>query len=149
MAYVKYTRAMLAEAVAASTTMAGVLRFLGIPITGGAHAHLRRRITHWDINTAHFLGSGHNRGAVSPRRRTAAEILVLRPHEAKRQQPAVLRRALEESGRPYRCADCGVGNMWNGRALTLQIDHIDGCFRDCRAENLRFLCPNCHTQTAN
>ena len=28
------------------------------------------------------------------------------------------------------------------------MDHIDGRFWDCRADNLRFLCPNCHSQTA-
>jgi transposase len=30
----------------------------------------------------------------------------------------------------------------------LQVDHIDGQFWNCRSENLRFLCPNCHSQTA-
>ncbi|MCU7722781.1 helix-turn-helix domain-containing protein [Actinoplanes sp. KI2] len=149
MPYVKYTREVLAEAVAASTTMAGVLRHLGIPLNGGAHAHLRRRIAHCGIDTSHFVGSGHARGAVSPRRRPAAEILVLRTPEAKRQSPTVLRRALEEAGRPYRCAACDIGDVWNERPLTLQVDHVDGRFWDCRAENLRFLCPNCHTQTAN
>lgn len=33
--------------------------------------------------------------------------------------------------------------------LTLHIDHISGDFRDNRAANLRFLCPNCHAQTPN
>lgn len=148
MPYVKYTREILAEAVTASTSMAGVLRFLGLRVTGGAHAHLRRRIDQFGIDTSHFLGFGHARGSVSPRRRLPGEILVLRPAEAKRQAPTVLRRALEESGREYRCAECGIGDVWNGRPLTLQVDHIDGQFRDCRTENLRFLCPNCHTQTS-
>ncbi|AGL14805.1 helix-turn-helix domain-containing protein [Actinoplanes sp. N902-109] len=39
------------------------------------------------------------------------------------------------------------GDSWNGKPITLQIDHINGRFLDCRAENLRFLCPNCHSQT--
>ena len=147
MPYVKYTHAILAEAAAASTSMAGVLRHLGLRVTGGAHAHLRRRIDQFGIDTSHFLGAGHARGSVSPRRRRAEEILILRPPDAKRQAPTVLRRALEESGRSYQCAECGIGDIWNGRLLTLQVDHIDGQFRDCRAGNLRFLCPNCHTQT--
>ncbi|MET0426528.1 MAG: helix-turn-helix domain-containing protein [Actinoplanes sp.] len=147
MPYVKYTREILAEAVAASTTMAGVLRFLGLSLNGGSHAHLRRRIIEFGIDTSHFLGRAHNRGTVNPRRLHPDAILVLRPPGARRQAPTTLRRALEQSRRPYRCAECDVGATWNGRPLTLQVDHIDGCFWDCRPENLRFLCPNCHTQT--
>jgi transposase-like protein len=146
--YAKYTRAMLVDAVAASTSMADVLRHLGLALNGGTHAHLRRRITQFGIDTSHFLGRAHARGTSSPRRRDAAAILVVRPAGARRQAPGVLRRALEELGRPYLCAGCGVGNVWNGLPLTLQVDHIDGCFANCRAENLRFLCPNCHTQTS-
>lgn len=47
----------------------------------------------------------------------------------------------------YSCNDCGIGGNWNGKSLTLQIDHINGNNTDHRLENLRFLCPNCHTQT--
>ncbi|WP_433793631.1 hypothetical protein [Actinoplanes sp. CA-252034] len=56
MAHAKYTRDMLTEAVAASTTMTSVLRHLGLRLNGGSHAHLRRRITQLGIDTSHFLG---------------------------------------------------------------------------------------------
>ncbi|MEU8610387.1 helix-turn-helix domain-containing protein [Actinoplanes sp. NPDC048791] len=148
MAYVKYTREMLSEAVAASISMAGVLRHLGLPQNGGAHAHLRRRINQFGIETSHFLGQAHLRGTHSLRRRHHTEVLVLRPIDAKREKPKALRRALEETGRPYLCAECGIDDSWNGRPLTLHVDHIDGQFWDCRIDNLRFLCPNCHGQTA-
>ncbi len=45
------------------------------------------------------------------------------------------------------CSECGVGREWNGKPLTLQIDHISGDNKDNRIENLRLICPNCHTQT--
>lgn len=148
MPYAKYTRQMLEPAVAASTSMAGVLRHLGLSQNGGAHAHLRRRIDRLGIDTGHFLGRAHYRGTTSPRRRAAADVLVLRSADARREAPSRLRRALIETGRPYRCAECHGGDAWNGRALTLHVDHIDGCFWDCRPGNLRFLCPNCHSQTS-
>lgn len=45
------------------------------------------------------------------------------------------------------CSECGVGQEWNGKPLTLQVDHINGVSDDHRLDNLRFLCPNCHSQT--
>lgn len=45
------------------------------------------------------------------------------------------------------CAECGQGNMHNGKPLTLQLEHIDGNNENNKEENLSWLCPNCHTQT--
>ena len=41
---------------------------------------------------------------------------------------------------------CGIGPQWNGKKLTLHVDHRDGDWTNCQQENLRFLCPNCHSQ---
>lgn len=56
-------------------------------------------------------------------------------------------RILKEGLLPYKCAICGFEGEWNGKPLVLQIDHINGDHSDNRIENLRFICPNCHTQT--
>jgi len=45
------------------------------------------------------------------------------------------------------CEFCGIGPSWNDKSLTLQLDHINGVNTDNRLENLRILCPNCHSQT--
>lgn len=45
-----------------------------------------------------------------------------------------------------RCDWCGL-TEWRGRPLSIQIDHVNGIRDDHRLENLRMLCPNCHSQT--
>ncbi len=47
---------------------------------------------------------------------------------------------------PYECDECGI-TEWNGKKLSLHLDHINGCGWDNKIENLRFLCPNCHSLT--
>lgn len=55
------------------------------------------------------------------------------------------RRVFREQG--DKCLHCGTGRMWNGQPLVLEIDHIDGNHGNNSCENLRGLCPNCHSQT--
>lgn len=53
---------------------------------------------------------------------------------------------LEKSG--YKCSVCGWGetNPYTGK-IPLEIDHIDGDYKNNREDNLRVLCPNCHSLT--
>jgi predicted nucleic acid-binding Zn ribbon protein len=46
----------------------------------------------------------------------------------------------------YKCSCCSIIE-WNNKAIVLEIDHIDGNSENNRPENLRFICPNCHSQT--
>jgi hypothetical protein len=96
----RYSRDELAAAALASTSFAGVLRYLGLRQAGGTQAHIAKRIRHFGIDVWHFTRQAHNRGKPSPRRRTPDQILVQRPEGSLREKPPALRRALIEIGRP-------------------------------------------------
>lgn len=141
-----YTKQEIEKAVAESFSVAEVLRMLGIKPAGGSHSHMKRRIDRLGLNTSHFTGQRGNKGKTPVNRKTADDILILREEKDHRNRTAQLTRALHEIERPYECERCQNPGEWNGHPLTLQIDHANGQCWDDRRENLRWLCPNCHSQ---
>ncbi|MGW1116994.1 HNH endonuclease [Streptomyces tanashiensis] len=138
---------LLRRAVAASASVAEVLRRLGRPVTGAQRSRLRLWISEDGLSTAHFLGQAHQRGKQGPTPVKRAEEILVRHEGRRRTRTHLLRRALREVGVPEECIECGVGPEWLGKPMTLEIDHINGDWSDDRRENLRLLCPNCHATT--
>lgn len=144
-ARIKITDEMLTTAVAGSESFMQVLRKLGIKEAGGSHSHYKRRVGLIGLDTSHFTGQASNKGKVMLTRRTAADVLILRA-DGGRAKAHQLVRSLLAVGRKHECSECNQGPEWRGNPLTLDVDHINEDWLDDRAENLRFLCPNCHSQ---
>jgi 5-methylcytosine-specific restriction endonuclease McrA len=87
------------------------------------------------------------RGAVRPRPRAIplGELLV---GNRKRGRFNLKIRLLRAGLKDGRCEECGLMD-WRGRPLSMALHHVNGDGRDNRLENLRLLCPNCHSQTEN
>ncbi len=148
----KYTTEILAPAVSGAVSYAGVLRNLGLRQAGGTQAILKRAIEKFGLDTTHFLGSRANSGQQhkgGPNKKTAEEVLVLGDPKGHPTKTSQLRRALSEIGVPELCSECSLPPTWNGKRLQLQVDHRSGERHDNRPGNLRYLCPNCHSQTEN
>ncbi len=71
---------------------------------------------------------------------------VLRGERPYTQTGSVKGYLLKEGIKTNECELCGVSE-WMGEALMCHLDHINGVNNDHRLENLRMVCPNCHSQT--
>lgn len=131
--------------VAESKTIGEILSKFGLKNKGGNPRTLKERIKFLDLNTSHIL-IGYRVLKYKPIRKLVPLVDVLttnssfaRTHLKKR---LLKDRLLEE-----KCYECGIGPIYNNKPLSLQIDHINGISNDNRLENLRLVCPNCHSQT--
>ncbi len=141
----KYTKETLAPVVSKSVSLAMVLRYLGLKMTGGNYRMINSRITNAGIDTSHFVGSAWNRGKKQTWRPVADDSIVFVENSDYTIGSRIIKRLLRH-GLEYECSICHLV-MWLGKKITLHLDHINGVHNDNRKENLRLLCPNCHSQT--
>ena len=128
-----------------SSTISEVLFKLGYSVKGNSwgFAKIRQRMSDLNLDGSIFKGKSPITKYGTLNKVNASDILKPNCKHAR----SVLRRyVIKNNLIPYRCAICGCVE-WQGRTLSLELDHINGINNDNRIENLRFLCPNCHSQT--
>jgi 5-methylcytosine-specific restriction endonuclease McrA len=135
----------LQEILTASTSLADTLFKLELPPCGSHYASLNARIKQDGLSVCHFTNKRFTAKALEKNTAPLDDILV---EKSRYKSRASLKKRLVREGRlQYQCAKCGNQGTWQNKKLSLQLDHINGIRNDNRLTNLRFLCPNCHSQT--
>lgn len=132
-------------AVRCSFSMSGTLKKLGLKPNGGNYTLARLRIKKMNLDTSHWLGQAIHRGQMFPPKEPDIQKILVE-NSLRVIKPNIKKRLIREGLLENKCAICGISE-WEGKPLSLQMDHINGTSNDHRIENLRLLCPNCHSQT--
>lgn len=124
----------LKEIVANSFSYTEVARKIGYISPGGQARKVKEYLIQNNIPTDHFKITNF---------KTEEEIFI--------ENSTVCQSVLREWYRKgnyteYKCSICGLEPFWQGKDLTLTLDHINGKNNDDRLENLRWICPNCDRQ---
>lgn len=132
-----FSKEELQQIVESSSSMKEVIDKLGYATHSGSNNNtVKSRLEKYNIDISHFTikkGIERNEENVFIKDSTASQ--------------ATLRRwYVKGEYIPYVCSICGQEPIWQGKELTLILDHINGCNHDDRLENLRWVCPNCNQQ---
>ncbi len=140
----KWNISELSIIVQSSNSIRQVIYKLGLIPAGGTYHQISKAIEEQNLDISHFKGQAWNKGLQlnSIYRIDLEKILTLDSNF----QSFKLKKRLFSSGlKKAQCEECGWAKQSDDGRIPLELDHINGIRTDNRLENLRVLCPNCHS----
>ena len=132
-----YSKEELEQIVQQSFSMKEVIDKLGYSTHSGSNNNtVKDRIEKYQIDISHF-------NYQTPQERNENNIFI---EDSTASQATLRRWYIKGNYTSYVCSICGQEPFWQGKPLTLILDHINGKNHDDRLENLRWVCPNCNQQ---
>lgn len=140
------TKEELEQLIKESFSKSEVARKLGLNGTGGSsYRTVNSLIQIHEIDISHFKGQSHMKGKTHNRSKKISLDDILVENSTYLNTHRLKGRLVKAGLLSYECSICEL-TEWNGRLISLHLDHINGICNDNRIENLRILCPNCHSQ---
>lgn len=138
----KITKEEMESVLSLSKSMREVILKFNLSANGsGGYRNIKKKIIDLGINVPKYNYHGNG---VSRRKINDCDIFC---ENSTYPRQSLKRRIINDKLLNYECVECGNNGSYNGKLLSLHLDHKNGINNDNRLENLRFLCPNCHSQT--
>jgi transcriptional regulator with XRE-family HTH domain len=128
-----------------SFSVSEVLKKCKLVPWGANYKSFYRRVDELMLDTSHFVGQGYLKGKSNPyiSELSIEDAFII---NGKLSSYALGRKIIKYKLKEYVC-ECCVLNEWMNKKISLHLDHIDGNNTNNLLLNLRWLCPNCHSQT--
>jgi 5-methylcytosine-specific restriction endonuclease McrA len=115
-------------------SMAGLLKALGLKPVGGNYSNMKRKLQKLNLNCEHWTGQLWSKGERLKDWSNYTKAITSKTH------------LIKERG--HKCETCH-NQFWLNKLIVLEIHHIDGNKTNNEYDNLKLLCPNCHSCTDN
>lgn len=124
-----------------------VVAGLGLSITAaGNWRTVQKYVAQLELDTTHFIDRRSAENLKAAHLKTTIPIEDILVEGSTYGTSNLSKRLVREGLKKYACERCGL-TEWLGEKLSLELDHINGVNNDHRLENLKLLCPNCHSLT--
>ena len=133
-----------------SKSIVDILIKVGLDPYNGNHKTINHRIREEGFNTIKFEENRKNNNNIHIKNLNKNNIILLDDilkENSTYSTNNLKKRLIGNNLLKKECLECGITDTWNNNPISLQLDHINGINNDNRLENLRILCPNCHSQT--
>lgn len=138
------SKEQLQNVLSSTGSLGETISKLGLAVCGAHYKSLSNRITEEGLDISHF---STKRFTLHAQAFTTHKLEDMLTENSTFSRGNIKKRLLRAGVLVYKCSCCGNDGTWQNKKLTLQLDHINGIRDDNRLENLRLLCPNCHSQT--
>ena len=133
---------LIRNTILKSKTQKEVLKELGIRAAGGNFKTLKFYIEKYKIDISHFTKNYDKINKINNLRKIPLSKILVENSTYSRTN---LKNRLYDEGLKERiCELCGQDEIWNGKKMSLILDHVNGIYNDNRLFNLRIVCPNCN-----
>lgn len=145
----EYDEEKIKNVVVNSETMSEAARILNIPISTFKRICIRLNVYNpsdkW--NTTKYIHSNKSRETQAKNNLVQLNNILTGESIFTGASRSLKDRLIKFNILLNKCAECGIESTWNYKPIILQLDHIDGNHSNNVLNNLRILCPNCHSQT--